>query len=464
MSDLPPLKPLVLSATQIETADEETDFGCLRKWWFERVAGKVYPQQASAALGESVHGTLERYLNHEVDQGGLHDLVIQAPGALEYLMKLRPRVKMVEKKIDFKLFEVPITGRIDWVALVLDAARPELGDWKTTSVIGRYAKTAGQIKHSIQMNVYAAWMYGFGTEFDLRMTHGVFQTRGAKKFQLTSCEITKRENDARIIQVGATIDKIRAARKETDPANVKPDERKCNIAFGCPHRAYCPRSGEFNMASLLDAFKTTEPTPEVKISGLATPEVKAAPVVLAEPNQVLPSDAPKSNPEMELARVRKDGKPGLAIDDSKNPTGDTCAPKIEPVSTPGEVAPSDAGEPRVTPAVETSLPAPEEPKKRGGRPKGSKNAPKEFDFPPQVAVVPTIPSLGPVTVNKIKIRHGAKVGLPNFSSALVEVEMEGTVNTTTEEARGSLSLQVHDAMRKELEVYVNAKAAVEAKK
>ncbi len=369
-----------LSASQIESFDSTTTFGCKRKWWFERIAGKIAPKDTALTVGDAVHQTLERFLKGEA-QGRLHELVINAPGALEYLINLRKRIEHVELPFsDLVLAGVPITGKIDWTA-----ANPEgreLGDHKTTSVIAKYAKTPGQLKKSIQMNIYAYRFYNLGMDIS-RVTQDFYQTKGAKKFEVVSVDFSKRENSARILEVEATVEEMVKASTCTKPEDLEPNLNACNIGFGCPHRNYCPRSGEFNMASLLDAFKTTIATP---------PPMQA----------VLPPDAPKSEPKK------------MIIVDEPIPMAD-----FQPIPPP--------------------LP------KTQGRPAGSKNKPKEFEIPNPVA--------SPTSVTRITIRHGAKIGMPNYSSATVEVELEGTVNGSLEEAKASLSMQVQAMMVKELEIY-----------
>ena len=397
---------MILSASQIESFDSRTTFGCERKWWFEKVKGLKGGKDTALVLGDAVHQTLEAFLKG-AGQGVLHDLVIGAPGALEYLIGLRKRVRLVESKFggdQLILAGVPLAGKIDWIAADAKGYDPvfpsiELGDHKTSSNLAKYAKTPGQLKKSVQMNVYAAWLSRNLDAFDsLKVTQDFYQTKGAKKFEVVSCEISKRENAESVLEIEATIERMVKVSKSTEPEQVTPNLKACHIGYGCPHRAYCPQSGAFNMASLLDAFKETTPTP---------PPPEPPPV----PTGALPPDAPKSDPAI-----------------ASEPPPDN---EIE---------------------VET------EPKKRGRKP-GSQNKPKNHASQEEIAqmqsaqFVPELPSIGPVTIHRISIRHGAKIGMPNFSSALVEVEAEGIVNGDVEAAKESLSLQVKAMMVKELEVY-----------
>lgn len=184
------------------------------------------------------------------------------------------------------------------------------------------------------------------------------------------------------------------------------------------------------MASLMDEF---------------FPPLKTEPKVEPPPQQVLAPDAPKSNPPplaqapaavvesakaiaaaMEAARVRKDGKPGLEIEDKSTPAPE---PQTEPQPAP------------VTPVVEA-----EPPKRKRGRPPGSPNKPPE---------TPEVKEIVAVVVDRISIRHEVKLGKPNYSSAGVSAGMEGTVppGGSLADAKAALSLQVRELLMSELKVY-----------
>ncbi len=399
-----------ISPTQIESFDSSTTWGCPRKWWFDRRMPRP-PADKNLMLGTAVHSTLEDFLKGG-PQGGLHEVVIQAPGALEFLLGLRKRIKVIEKKIEpgeLLLAGVPVAGRIDWVA----GSPDEVGDHKTTSSIARYAKTSGQLRESTQMNIYAATI----DVHDLKITQDFYQTKGAKKFEAVSCTTTKPFIRERICKIESVVEAMVQADKANKPEDVIPDETKCNIGFGCPHRNYCPRSGDINMASLLDMFKVIPPTQaETALIDYQKPESTPQPVV-GTPPQVpvgaLPPDAPKSDPALASAGPKVERK--LVVSDD------------EPVNTDTE-------------------------KPRRGRPPGAGNKPKPMEviIPPYV---PATPQSGPIQIERITLRHGAKIGRPNFSSATVEVEMTALVTGGLEAAKEALSLQCRTVMVKELSIY-----------
>ncbi len=372
-----------LSPTQIESFMPSTPFGCGTRWWFDRRMPKAPPDR-NLILGSAVHATLEAFLKGG-PQGALHELVIQAPGALEFLLKLRKRIAFVEFNIkDFKIAGVPVWGRVDW------AANPdEIGDHKTTSIIAKYAKTEGEIKNSVQMNVYAAALAD-GLGHDIRLTQDFYQTKGARKFLPVSVLTTKPFIAERVCTIEATVEQMVKADAALKPDDVEGDVSKCYIGFGCPHRAYCPHTKkEMTMVSLLDMFKTPQIVPITPIDEVA---------------QVLPPDAPKSDPKLASQRPKE-----VEVDHDDDP--------------------------------ETA------PKKLPGRPPGARNKPKTEN--------PALTQAAAVQVERITIRHSVRVAVPNSygSSNGVEVEATGFVTGSVEDAKASLSLQVKNMMMTELEIY-----------
>jgi hypothetical protein len=315
---------VILSPTQIETFDPATTWGCNLKWWWTYVAGKRGPQDASMALGEAVHGTIETFLKGG-DQGVLHDLAM--PG-VAFLAKIRPLVQLVEKKIEpgeLEIAGVSVIGRIDALANS-SVADVNLIDWKTTSNIARYAKTPGGLAESVQMMVYSAWLLQFDVN-TIELTHGYFQTRG-KKFEPVNKLVDRKHVENRIEIISSTVELMKVAGVAKTPDQVAPDTRKCRIGFGCPHRAYCPHAGDFSMASLLDAFKKNSPG-GVSDAVLVPPTSAPAPAV----QLITPPDQPKSDPLLaadppKLEAVREDhhcgrsvhpgaGHPGVGCTDSR---------------------------------------------------------------------------------------------------------------------------------------------------
>lgn len=448
---------LVLSATQIETFDPTTTWGCNRKWYFGWVRKLKGPPDKSLILGDAVHQTIEQYLKTG-HQGVLHAIAL--PG-VQNLINYRPRVKMIEHRIELGQLEVagvPIVGKIDAVA---PAGPFELIDWKTTSSIGRYAKTKGQLRESVQMNLYARYLYEFFDELgldEMLYTLGYFGTK-KREHDLVSVSVPRKENDDCLLRIEETVTKMVSVAAETDLERVAPNEAVCNIGFGCPHRAYCPRSGSFNMASLLDSFFKTAAPAAPEPAGQPEPEIKPdpdpVPVVRAE-GVLSPDAAPRDE------KVRKT----LIVEDPPAPA--QVGPPAEALADLAET------------------------KKGPGRPKGSKNKPKDFKAPegppapaetvaapdtaavsvPSTDQVPAgsnpaetapAPSGTSIQIKTMSIRHAAKFGMPDFSSINVEVEMGAAVVGDASKAREELSMFVKAAMIKEMELYVK-KAEEQLKK
>lgn len=442
---------MILSASQVESFDPDlgNPFACKTRWWLEHPGGHESGKDWSKDKGTAVHETLERFLKGE-PQGCLHETVIGAPGALEFLIPLRKRIRFVEAAFKpgtphppqipwlppVRIGGIDFSGRIDWLAA--DAVEPQLfdlGDHKTTSNIAKYAKTVGQLKKSPQMNIYARWLMQIEPWAEIRLSQDFYQSKGTKKFELVTTKLLQRENAERILSIEATVEEMVKTSAVTAPEKVAPNLKACRVGYGCPHRAHCPHVKEFSMASLLDMF-TAAPAisqPAVTERAPVVPRV-AVPTVATG---VLPVDAPPSNPPSPASN-------GQAA----------SSPPLPPQAGVSGASAWEKGEP--APAVQVASETP----KRGRKP-GSKNKPKDFASPEEIAqmqsvvVVPTIPSLGPVTVRSISIRHDVKIGLPNYSSAGIAIEYGGTITegASAEEARQSLSLLVRNAAVKELEVY-----------
>jgi hypothetical protein len=190
------------------------------------------------------------------------------------------------------------------------------------------------------------------------------------------------------------------------------------------------------MASLLDAFKKSSP------GGVA--EAQLVPTLApAIPTGITPPDQPKSDPK-------------LAAD----------PPKVEASPKRENMQIVDVPAPAATPPVAPPPELLQEPPKKGpGRPKGSPNKPKDLGAAPAAApAAPVVAASAPTAtaealkaepakVTRITVRHGAKIGQPNYSSATVEVEYEALVTGNVEAARESVSMACRAAMMKELEVY-----------
>ncbi len=430
--DFEVVRLMKVSPTQIETFDASTTWGCERKWWYQYIAKIRGPQDASMALGEAVHNTIEQFLKTG-EKGYLHK--IARPGVM-MLEELRPRIVLVEHKIDvgeLQLAGADVVGRLDALAM------SEVIDWKTTSSIAKYAKTEGQLRDSVQMTIYAAWAKAntdLMVDEGARYTLGYFQTKGTPCAEKVSVQVSETKYENNLESIIATIERMVTVGKETDPAKVTPDESKCFLGFGCPHRAICPRSGAVSMGSLFASFGVTPAAPAPAAPSAAVVEGHAA---------VLPPDAPASDPA--LAALPPGSKKAAA------PT-------------------------TVTPTLPAPTPAPE-PAKRG-RPLGSKNRspqppldirpPDAAEAPePKVEVKEVKPpargeAVAPFKVTHISLRHGARVSLGknSFSSVECELEMTAEVFGDPTAAREALSAFVKAGMAKELEVYTVKVPAVEA--
>lgn len=387
-----------LSPSMINKFDSAAPFGCERRWWFRYVKGLPEAQTGNQELGEKLHALLEARI-------GKRDLSMVIPpedDAYGLYLAGEPMVREIEKRtilsveaslLNFTLDGTKCQGFVDVVT------SDGIIDWKTSSDIRRYGKSAADLATDAQMVIYGLAMHPDLAK--VKLAHGQFQTKGNKRTGFAEVEVTKEHlashRDKVIVPL---IQKMKSAASEKEVAKLERNPKSC---FNCPHKSYCP--GETTVMSF---FKKLNPAPAVE----------AAPVV----QPVLPPDAPKSEPALAA-------KPVEGFSPIPAPRRQLIA---EPAPTPAEkvVEKIDAELARVEAKDENksleqvAAEAPQEnlePVKRGrGRPPGAKNKPKEsapeMQTGPVEFVTPGLPQCRTVTVTK-----GYTINLGNYNSARIEV-------------------------------------------
>jgi len=361
-----------LSASAVDTADPNSAFGCPRKFHFQYVQKLRPPQDSSAELGEAVHKSIEHYLQHKGDTGNaLHPMALAAKDIIdEYI----PRRKMIEyafgpsNNLSAPLLTahgIPFSGRIDLLLPPDSYGRLpwEIVDWKTTSDIARYAKTRGEAARSTQMITYMAWL--FLNDAGIDRARGAFvymQTRG-RKAEKVAVDFDRAAVERGWTGVESMVKSCVDIAAENDVTKVEPNLNACNVARGCPFRDRCPRSAvtAVQFFQTLPVAPHAVPTKAHDMSLLDRFRAQAAAASTPAPASAPVGPAPVGNP------------PAAA------PSA-PAAPAAPPAATPPERPSAKRlliGD--VTPAAPTPAPTPEEPRK-AGRPKGSKNKPKDTDF------------------------------------------------------------------------------------
>lgn len=439
-----------LSASSIDGFDNESTFGCQSKWWFEYVKGyKV--EDPSTQLGTLVHSSIEAYLLTGVN--GLHKVALSGKHLID---EVKPRLFSIggkpaiehwfDKGVEYE--GVPLRGKIDAIALF--PVGPDFGfeivDWKTTSSIERYAKTASQAKESTQLICYADWFFSWlqPEEQNVKVSLIYFQTKG-RNSEKVSAIISRQHVAERRPRIIELVKQMRAAAVQDSPKDLKPDTSKCNIGKGCPHKSYCPH---FNPLGFnLEALKPKENT--MGLLDIFMTETQPEIVIPAPPANVPPPaiTAPAATPPAITAPARP-----------ANVMPPALPPEVEEATTEETTLPEDF--------------QPVPPPKRGpGRPRRAlvrDDSPPEFKYPAPPVVsqtaktveTPVITVTAPKkdatpapTVTRLVVRHGLTINTGNYNSARVEVEMEmtGAVDRTT------LSTMVREALYDEAKVYIPKK-------
>lgn len=265
-------KLIKASPSLINSFDATTPFGCERRGWFKYVDGRKEPTTGNQSLGVELHR-----LNAEFLLG--REVKSETPAALELfrlghttlreLRALHREAVQVEHPISTELAGVDISGFCDF------SARGDVYDWKTTSSIKKYGKTATDLREDTQLIIYARAIFpqlGMVT-----LAHGQYQTKGKPEFKVVRAQVTKEEVDREIDTVIIPkLERIKTAVAESDVTKLDRNEKACGL---CPHKSYCPTKASQTIMSIFNKYS------------------KPAPQQAAVP-EILPPDAPKSDPAL----------------------------------------------------------------------------------------------------------------------------------------------------------------------
>lgn len=466
------------SASAIITSDETTPFGCLRKAWFEIRAGLKSGDTKSLETGNLVHAQVEHYL--KTGQDALGKEARAGKHLIDEAVKNFP-VFQIEQWIEaLEIDGVKIRGRIDFIGRQVGDERIRgIIDWKTSSDIGKWAKTRNQLRKDTQMLIYRQAAEIAGCASDLFMAHVYFGTT-KREAEMVDTSINREQLSAGMEDIQKKLAVLKSAVKEVDSYAVKGDKSKCGR---CPYAVHCTdKQGVVSvMSSITDRFKKRTPvqiedksTPDVPppaTQSIATTEPKDE---IAELKAKLAAAEAKASPVLEktpAARVEQvsqmlaDGKinavqAGNIITPPDQPKSDPKlaadpVPGFSPIPAPLKDTPPAPAEQHNTAAVPPAPAAPAEEKKGRGRPPGAKNKPK--DDAPAVGSVPTL--MTPPAFTRVKVSLGATVKFnpedPKcFEFIRADVGMERDVFGGDEEvkvARQKLSEDCALALVEELE-------------
>lgn len=398
-----------LSVSQLGRFNPNEYGGCQAKWFYKYIHKIPDPPKAAQSFGIDGHKRFEDFYSTPGLDIFKHFLPHDR-AALGLLPKPADDVKPEVQLTKLELLRIPFQGSKD--LLQVTDTEVKVFDYKYQKQIREFKEPNAQVWGYLQDEVlkYERDFYSFT---HVHISSDLTKTPKAKAF---TKRFAAREVERNWLQYGTLVKEMQDVAAEPDINKVPVNEKAC-FAYGpCPYLAICHKNNkkEQELMSFLDTLSsiTKEESSAVKI-----PEVPG----------ILPPDAPVET------------KPGVPL---------------------GE----DLPEARVTaPEGPVEVVTFEKPKR--GRPAGSKNrdamptAPSPqsvFEPQPSVPLVECAPVARTTfkEADRIKVRHTLKIGLPNYSSAEVSLEIETEGGLTSFK---DLSDKVRSAVAEEAKRYAPEK-------
>lgn len=470
---------LIISPSQIESFDHASPFGCERKWWLKSILKWPEPQSDAQGLGDQLHATIEHYL-------GARPEAPKSPRAQELFAAgkhiiddVKPDVYAVEEWMQLVLDGCLVRGRID--LLLGRFGVHTILDWKTTSSIEKYAKSAHSLKTNTQLVLYANYVkqkYECGNP--LTLSHVYFQTRGTTRAERISTQVTHEALDSHTQNVIVpVIRRMKQVARVEDVSQTNADTSKCRM---CAFNTRCPKESILpSLRERLAAFKPTAaevaatPAPATTVISVdPQPYCEASTIINGEivkcadrPGHtgghdylravgrapaVVPPDAPKSDPALAADPVE-------GFSPMPPPKAQTKVPVTE--------FKKELGIENKMVEVERGVDGQVVSMKKRGRPKKMKFEDVPADAPAVAAPIEVDKRGAPApvfyTVKKVTLSHGLTLNMGNFNSARVDVSMEAEVGEDVSTVLDALSMQIRARLNQELEPYQQA-AKLEVKK
>lgn len=472
MTVTPDLASLTLSPSQIESFDHNAPFGCQRKWWYRNIGRVPDKSSPGAQLGTEVHGIIERYILKEAGKDASSAAKAIFGAMIGMVDKWAPDIDRIEMKTFTHISGLKLVCKID---ATLKGGKGVL-DWKTTSNLSTkykgYKKAGGPyLKQDTQMIVYALVYFEFLEAMgqkagEILLVHCAAQTKTDAKNSYPTFEvvekITREEVDRYVSAIIVPlIEEMKVVSQVTTAEKVKGDSRKC---FMCSYNNRCSiaNPGETTMTSakeMLAMYKknnttpvVTKVTPEVPVSTQADVQLYTLSEPMApeprHPQQVLPPDAPKSDPKINAAHVPGFQDPRLmkGTEEAQVVEPTITAPSNRAVAGLVEAPPPKMGTTYLEPKAET----PAEPVK----------AKRTYTKKAVAGGTSTVPVEGH-RISKVTISHGLTLNLGKFNSARVDVGLEAEVNGDFDSAFEALTEQVRMKLLVEIDKYEQLKGKEE---
>lgn len=382
------------SASLLNSFDPSTRFGCERRGWFKYVAGKAEPQTGNQELGVALHKMNEQFLSGKEPEPSIASELFELGRG--YLTPLRNSRWLdglkIETPIATDLAGVPFDGFCDLSLSFPGVKVGRVVDWKTTSNIKKYGKTAEQLAKDAQMLIYARALHPEADE--VQLTHGQYQTKGVPEFRAADIKITKKEIDTQINSVIIPlVERIKGVVGEKDVTKLTRNPKAC---FNCPHRAYCPSDEAIQFMSIFSRYHAAPENPRMH------PQMTKDPDHVPTPEVTAPAPV-----EVELAPAPQPTPP---------PPAEITIPEVA-VYTSGD--PGRGAVPSSGPLIAAN------PLKRGrGRPPGSS---KKVEFsvpaPPVESKENPLPISPGIQFESVTFSYGATVNMGSFNSVRIDVSM-----------------------------------------
>lgn len=275
------------SPSMITAFDASTSFGCEQRGVFKYVMGYPDPPSGNQELGTDLHALAEeRLLTGKTPSGEGEAFGLYLAGQAMIEQVAARKILKVEQPIPtFYISGVKVKGYNDVVTI------DGIVDWKTSSDIRRYGKTAADLAKDTAMIIY-----GKAEHANLpvvKLAHGQFQTKGRKSTDFVEVEVTQEHLDAHIEKVIVPlIERIKELAAHPDRA-VR-DFKKC---FNCTFRPRCPTPGAETVMGFFS--KVINKPAEVVANGVAnTTDTRAEIKAIENSMRITPPDAPASKPEI----------------------------------------------------------------------------------------------------------------------------------------------------------------------
>src|SRR5579859_699455 len=270
------------SVSQIEKFagkyEGETATGCPRKWWFNYPGKEKDPSTAAQDDGTTFHFQLEHFMRTGENVLG------KLAGKIRHFLPARGNDLCIERDFEntFKLTDTVLEGYIDLIVpnrgeyvdgqgetREQDPGIVEIIDYKSAACAG-YALTAAQLKVSVQLNVYAAFILSLGLDTkQFRFSHIVAPKNADEGLKRTVLvDLTTVKHNVSIIE--GHIERMKIAAQQTEWSAVHGNKGACR-AYNrrCSFYGRCENDALEVLTVGLLGGKKNEPEGILSVAGAA---------------------------------------------------------------------------------------------------------------------------------------------------------------------------------------------------